>query len=52
MLNRFLDSKYWKRYMTLLKEKPIPTKVASTFAINFVGDITCQLLMHNMENRK
>ena len=36
-------------YETLLKKKPIQTKMASTFAINLVGDITCQLMMHKQD---
>ena len=40
-------SRAWQRYNTLLKERPIPTKVASTFVINFTGDIICQLMMHS-----
>ena len=51
-MSRIFKSGLWQRYNTLLKEKPIRTKFASSFTINMVGDITCQLIMHRQEKKE
>ena len=51
-MNRVLNSVLWQRYNTLLKERPVTTKVASTFTLNMIGDTICQLLMHQRKDKE
>ena len=44
MLNVLVKSRAWVAYAKLLEEQPVKTKVVSTFVINFVGDLTCQII--------
>ena len=46
MMHSLIQSSVWQRYTTLIHEMPVKTKIASTFTINCIGDVTCQLVMH------